>query len=110
MRFFQLQALLARSKRSVGLDGHWKAGSVDFWVDMHLAVRSYAFFAAMVLIDVCTVHVSTALALIIPVTTTSASLSPKAFLAVWLLSSLITTPIAGRYRYAAIIFAGISGG
>ncbi|KAF8817174.1 hypothetical protein BYT27DRAFT_7219391 [Phlegmacium glaucopus] len=55
-------------------------------------------------------HVSTALALIIPATTTSASLSPQAFLAVWLLSCILTTPIAGRYRYAAIIFAGISGG
>lgn len=55
-------------------------------------------------------HISTALSLIIPATTTSASLSPNAFLAVWLLSCIVTTPIAGRYRYATIIFAGISGG
>ena len=79
-------------------------------MDMHLAVRSYVFFCAVVLIDGCIVHVSTALALIIPATTTSASLSSKAFLAVWLLSCIITTSIAGRYQYPAIIFAGISGG
>ncbi|KAF8968937.1 hypothetical protein BDZ97DRAFT_1902721 [Flammula alnicola] len=56
------------------------------------------------------VHLSTALALIIPATTSSAPLSPKSFLAVWVLCCVITTPIAGRYRFAAFAFLGISGG
>ncbi|PPQ97818.1 hypothetical protein CVT26_012919 [Gymnopilus dilepis] len=55
-------------------------------------------------------HLSTSLALIIPATTPSAPLSSQAFLAVWILSCLVTTPLAGRYRYAALTFFGISGG
>ncbi|KAF8158509.1 hypothetical protein B0H34DRAFT_709150 [Crassisporium funariophilum] len=55
-------------------------------------------------------HLSTALALLIPATTNSASLSPKSFLAVWLLSCVVTTPLAGRYRYAAFAFISVSGG
>ena len=77
---------------------------------MHLAVRFYASFATVILIDRCIVHASTALALIIPATTTSAPLSQKAFVAVWLLPCMVTASIAGRYRYAAILFTGISGG
>ncbi|KDR82403.1 hypothetical protein GALMADRAFT_58295 [Galerina marginata CBS 339.88] len=56
------------------------------------------------------VHLSTALALLIPATTSSASLSPKSFLAIWILSCIISVPVAGRYRYAAFAFFGISGG
>jgi len=56
------------------------------------------------------VHLSTVLALLIPVTTASASLSPKSFLAIWILSSIVTTPLAGRYRYVAYLFFGVSGG
>ncbi|KAF8904081.1 hypothetical protein CPB84DRAFT_1773356 [Gymnopilus junonius] len=55
-------------------------------------------------------HLSTALSLIIPATTPSAPLSSKSFLAVWILSCVLTTPLAGRYRYAALTFLGTSGG
>ncbi|KIM42953.1 hypothetical protein M413DRAFT_443775 [Hebeloma cylindrosporum] len=56
------------------------------------------------------VHLATALALLIPATTSSSTLSPNSFLAVWLLSSIVTTCIAGRYRLATFLFLGISGG
>ncbi|CAA7265453.1 unnamed protein product [Cyclocybe aegerita] len=56
------------------------------------------------------VHLSTALALLIPATTSAASLSPKSFLAVWIITAAITILLAGRYRYAAYIFYGVSGG
>ncbi|KAJ3516969.1 hypothetical protein NLJ89_g800 [Agrocybe chaxingu] len=56
------------------------------------------------------VHLSTALALLIPATTSTTSLSPKSFLAIWIITAAFTTLLAGRYRYAAYIFYGVSGG
>ncbi|EIN12345.1 hypothetical protein PUNSTDRAFT_81513 [Punctularia strigosozonata HHB-11173 SS5] len=55
-------------------------------------------------------HAATFLALLIPATSSSASLSHKSFVAVWLLSVIPTTFIAGRWRIAAILFGAISGG
>ncbi|THU86879.1 hypothetical protein K435DRAFT_782714 [Dendrothele bispora CBS 962.96] len=37
-------------------------------------------------------------------------LSEKSFIAVWLLSSLLTTFLGSRYKYAALAFAGVTGG
>jgi hypothetical protein len=48
--------------------------------------------------------------LLIPATTPSSALSPKSFLAVWLLSSIVATCIAGRYRLATLLCLGVSGG
>ncbi|KAJ7083717.1 hypothetical protein B0H15DRAFT_911772 [Mycena belliarum] len=56
------------------------------------------------------VHLSTFLSLMVPAISTSAPLNSKSFLAVWLLSCIITTFLAGRWRYFALTFAGISGG
>ena len=56
------------------------------------------------------VHLSTALSLLIPATTASATLSYKSFLAVWVLSAIPTTTLAVRYRYVAYAFYGASGG
>ncbi|KAF9485368.1 hypothetical protein BDN70DRAFT_871406 [Pholiota conissans] len=56
------------------------------------------------------IHLSTALSLMIPGTTSSAPLSSKSFLAVWVLSCAVTTPLAGRYRHVAFLFLGVSGG
>ncbi|KAJ7705276.1 hypothetical protein B0H17DRAFT_1298329 [Mycena rosella] len=56
------------------------------------------------------VHLSTFLSLLVPAISTSAPLNSKSFLAVWLLSCMITTFLAGRWRYFALTFAGISGG
>lgn len=56
------------------------------------------------------VHVSTFLTLLIPGVTTSAALSPKSFIPVWLLSAIITTILGARWRYAALPFYGIAGG
>ncbi|KAJ7621139.1 hypothetical protein FB45DRAFT_798859 [Roridomyces roridus] len=56
------------------------------------------------------VHFSTFLALLVPAISTSTPLNSKSFLAVWLLSSAITTFLAGRWRYFALTFIGISGG
>ncbi|PPQ88396.1 hypothetical protein CVT25_011275 [Psilocybe cyanescens] len=55
-------------------------------------------------------HFATALAVLIPATTSSAGLSPKSFLAIWVLTCVITTPLAGRYYYIAFFFFGLSGG
>ncbi|KAH9480215.1 hypothetical protein JR316_0006813 [Psilocybe cubensis] len=55
-------------------------------------------------------HFATALAILIPATTASATLSPKAFLAIWILTCAVTTPLAGRYCYIAFFFFGLSGG
>ncbi|KAJ7740901.1 hypothetical protein DFH07DRAFT_891638 [Mycena maculata] len=56
------------------------------------------------------VHLSTFLSLMVPAISTSSPLNSKSFLAVWLLSCLITTFLAGRWRYFALTFVGISGG
>ncbi|KAJ7254711.1 hypothetical protein B0H12DRAFT_553899 [Mycena haematopus] len=56
------------------------------------------------------VHLSTFLSLMIPALSSSAPLNSKTFIVVWLLSSLITTFLAGRWRYCALAFLGISGG
>ncbi|KAI0310727.1 hypothetical protein OF83DRAFT_1070095 [Amylostereum chailletii] len=55
-------------------------------------------------------HLSTLLSLLIPNVTTSAALSSKAFVAVWILSCLPTAILAGRFKYAALAFIGITGG
>ncbi|KAJ7103765.1 hypothetical protein C8R44DRAFT_887282 [Mycena epipterygia] len=56
------------------------------------------------------VHFSTFLSLMVPAISASAPLNSKSFLAVWLLSCMITTFLAGRWRYFALTFVGISGG
>ncbi|KAH6918309.1 hypothetical protein BKA70DRAFT_1088986 [Coprinopsis sp. MPI-PUGE-AT-0042] len=56
------------------------------------------------------VHLSTLLALVIPGTTALAPLSSTSFLAVWILSCIPTTVLGGRYRLAALVFSGLSGG
>ncbi|KAK7054484.1 hypothetical protein VNI00_003682 [Paramarasmius palmivorus] len=55
-------------------------------------------------------HLSTFLALLIPSTTSSKPLSNKSFVAVWLLSALVTTFLGGRFKYAALTFAALLGG
>lgn len=55
------------------------------------------------------VHASTFLSLLIPSVTSSAPLGVKSFTATWLLSSVVTAVIAGRWKYAAFIIAGLSG-
>ncbi|KAE9386001.1 hypothetical protein BT96DRAFT_928520, partial [Gymnopus androsaceus JB14] len=54
-------------------------------------------------------HLSTFLALIIP-TSSSSSLSSSAFIAVWILSSVSTAILGGRYILVALVLAGLSGG
>ncbi|KAE9393628.1 hypothetical protein BT96DRAFT_923914 [Gymnopus androsaceus JB14] len=54
-------------------------------------------------------HLSTFLALIIP-TSSSSSLSSSAFIAVWILSSISTAILGGRYILVALVLAGLSGG
>ncbi|KAJ6504256.1 hypothetical protein C8R47DRAFT_1174810 [Mycena vitilis] len=56
------------------------------------------------------VHLSSFLSLMVPAISSSTPLNSKSFLAVWLLSSVITTFLAGRWRYVALTFLGISGG
>lgn len=56
------------------------------------------------------VHLSTLLALLIPGKTSAAALSPNSFLAVWILCTLLTMFLGGRYRSAALLFAGLEGG
>lgn len=46
----------------------------------------------------------------IPCLSSSAPLSPKSFIPVWLLSAFVTTFPSGRWRYGALIASGISGG
>ncbi|KXN83118.1 hypothetical protein AN958_01789 [Leucoagaricus sp. SymC.cos] len=55
-------------------------------------------------------HLATFLSLVIPTNTSSTSLSPKSFLVVWVLVCVVTTLLSGRYRYAALTTAGLSGG
>ena len=56
------------------------------------------------------VHLSTFLALVIPNETTSAPLSPKAFSAVWVLTSIPFAIFSGLFEYAALALTGITGG
>ncbi|KAF7368988.1 hypothetical protein MVEN_00225400 [Mycena venus] len=56
------------------------------------------------------VHLSTFLSLMIPALSSSAPLNSKTFIVVWLLSSVLTTFLAGRWRYCALAFDGIMGG
>ncbi|KAF7324766.1 hypothetical protein MKEN_00518400 [Mycena kentingensis (nom. inval.)] len=56
------------------------------------------------------VHLSTFLALLVPAISSSAPLNSKSFVPVWLLSCLITTFLAGRWRYCALTFIGLTGG
>ncbi|KAJ7040825.1 hypothetical protein C8F04DRAFT_1082291 [Mycena alexandri] len=56
------------------------------------------------------VHLSTFLSLMVPDISTSSPLNSKSFLAVWILSSVITTFLGGRWKYAALSLVGISGG
>lgn len=46
----------------------------------------------------------------IPALSSTNALTSKSFVAVWLLSSLVTTFLAGRWKYCALALAGISGG
>ena len=71
---------------------------------MHLAVCFYASFATVILIDRCIVHGSTALALIMPATKTSAPLSQKAFVAIWLLPCIVTANLIHRHFGRVIQF------
>jgi hypothetical protein len=48
--------------------------------------------------------------LLVPAVSTSAPLSPNAFLAVWILSCILTTIFGGRYKYCAFLFSSLSGG
>ena len=56
------------------------------------------------------VHLSTLLSLMIPSLSTSAPLTSKSFLPVWLLSAVTATLISGRWKYCALAASGISGG
>ncbi|TFK48645.1 hypothetical protein OE88DRAFT_1810084 [Heliocybe sulcata] len=55
-------------------------------------------------------HCATFFALLIPNVSSYAVLSYKSFLAVWLLSAIAMTLLAGRWKYAALVLSGISGG
>ncbi|VDB85578.1 unnamed protein product [Peniophora sp. CBMAI 1063] len=55
-------------------------------------------------------HLSTFLALLIPNVTSQSALSSKAFIAVWLLSCILTSLLAARFEYAALSLAAITGG
>ena len=58
----------------------------------------------------CIVHLSTFLALLIPVISTSHALSSNAFIAVWILSCISTTILGGRFKYCALFFSAVLGG
>ncbi|KAI0770461.1 hypothetical protein C8Q74DRAFT_1275571 [Fomes fomentarius] len=55
------------------------------------------------------VHLTTFLALLIPNLTTTKSLTPGAFLAICLLSAVLCSILAARWRYATLFFAGLLG-
>ena len=55
------------------------------------------------------VHLATFLALLIPNVSSSSALSSGAFLAVWLLSAIVCSLLAARWRIATLAFAGIAG-
>jgi hypothetical protein len=86
--------------------GGWRAGTLlvvclFFHINICKCILTIASFQ---------VHLSTLLVLLIPATSSSAALSSKSFLAVWILSCIVTTFLAGRYRYAAVLLASTSGG
>lgn len=56
------------------------------------------------------VHLSTFLVLVIPSLSSAKPLFPGSFLAAWLLSSLVTTFVCGRWKYAVLTLVGITGG
>jgi hypothetical protein len=53
---------------------------------------------------------ATFLALFIPNETTSATLGPNAFVAIWVVSGFSVALFAGRFKYVALTFGGIAGG
>jgi len=55
-------------------------------------------------------HLVTFLTLVVPNETTSTPLGPKAFLAVWVLTSIPFAVFSGLFEYAAFAFTGITGG
>ncbi|KAI0823299.1 hypothetical protein BC628DRAFT_1325331 [Trametes gibbosa] len=55
------------------------------------------------------VHFTTFLSLLVPNTTSDAPLKPGAFVAAWLLSGILFAALAARWKYAALVFAGLSG-
>lgn len=55
-------------------------------------------------------HLASALALLIPATTHASPIFPGAFLAVWVITSVLTTVLGGRYRFAALAFYATCGG
>jgi len=55
-------------------------------------------------------HLATFLTLIVPNETTSAPLGPKAFVAVWVLTSIPFAIFSGLFEYAAFALTGITGG
>ncbi|KAL1744732.1 hypothetical protein HDZ31DRAFT_74032 [Schizophyllum fasciatum] len=50
------------------------------------------------------------MAVCIPAVTSASPLSSKSFIAVWLLPSVVTTLLGGRWKYGALALAGITGG
>lgn len=73
--------------------GAWCAVTVHFTI-------AYITFA---------VHFSTFLALAIPSTTSSAPLSPNVFLVIWIIGAVTCVPLGGRWLYAALVMAAMSG-
>lgn len=61
------------------------------------------------LLIVCTVHLATFLALLIPTTSSAAPLSYQAFLTVCLLSAFVCSFAAGRWKYVAFALLGATG-
>lgn len=55
------------------------------------------------------VHFSTFLSVVLPNTTPTSPLGPKAFLAIWVVSTIFCLVLGGKWRYAAISLIGISG-
>lgn len=74
-----------------------------------LAVCSSAFYANKIAKNIL-VHLSTFLALVIPNETTAVPLSPKSFLAVWVLTSIPFAILSGLFEHAALALTGITGG
>lgn len=61
-------------------------------------------------LNTLTAQLATFMSLLIPATSSVSSLSPSAFLAIWIIFCLISTPLAGRYRLVALLFSTILGG
>ena len=56
------------------------------------------------------VYLATFLAHMVPNISTSEALSPTAFLAVCIVSAVLSCALSGRYKIVTIVFAGVSGG